>query len=110
MNRVVRDALIAHAGFAIEPVVADDSADRGNGTRQHGCMADGRDRRVVFEIRVREHGAVREQPLEALRVIAPEPRQIIVPKLVDGDEQHEFDVGGIRRRGRGQGRRKRDEC
>ena len=53
-------------------------------------MADRRDRRKVLVVRVREHRAPREQPVQALLVLRPEAQQIIVAELIDGDGHYQF--------------------
>ena len=56
------------SGLAIEPVVADDSAHRRCGTRQHGRVANRGHRWIVLEIGIREDGAVGEEPLDPVGV------------------------------------------
>jgi hypothetical protein len=51
----------------------------------------------VLEVRVREHGAVAQQPLEAAGVVGPEARQVVVAELIDGDEEHQPHRRGRRR-------------
>ena len=69
-------------------------------------MTDGRDGGVVFEERVREVGALGQQPVEPRRVLTAESREVVVPELIDRDEQHQADRRPLRlrlRRGRGTG-------
>ena len=76
--------------------------------RQHRRMADRRDGRVVLEVRVGEDRALGQQPLEPAGVLAAESRQVVVAELIDGDEQHQPDVGPggrLRRQGERHGER-----
>ena len=57
-------------------------------------MTDRGDRRIVLEVRVGEDRALGEQPLEPAGEVAAEPGQVVVPELVDRDEENSRICGG----------------
>ena len=65
---------------------------------------------VVLEIGVREDGAVGQQPLDAVRVLRSEPRQVVVAELIDRDEQDEPNVRTGRALRRGWRDGEQDNC
>ena len=65
--------------------------------RKHRRVPDGGHGRVMFQLRAREHGTVVQETPESFLVFPVEPRQVVSPELVHGDEQHELDIGSWRR-------------
>ena len=97
LYRVIGNAGDRLARVAIEPVVAHDAADRRRGPAQKRAVADRRDRRKVLVVRVREHRAPREQPVQALLVLRPEAQQIVVAELIDRDGHDQLGLFGCGR-------------
>ncbi len=86
----IRNAGDRFARLTIEPVVADDAADRWRGAAHECAVADRRDRRKVLVVRVAEHRAPRQQAVQALLVLRPESQQIVIAELIHRNGHHQL--------------------
>ena len=95
-RRFVGDTRHHLGALTVIPLVADDAAHRRRRAAHDRRMADRRHGRVVDLMRVREDGALVQQPRKTSMILRAEANQIVVTELVDGDGYHQLRLGGRR--------------
>ena len=83
--------------FSRVPLVSHDPALRGRGAAQKGAVSQGRNGWEMIQAGAGKHGSRLEQGIEARRIVAAEPGEIVVTELVYDDRQDQFGFVGRRR-------------